>query len=411
MKTKFAIGVLLFAALAVGQATKPAAKNPAPSGTAPTKSEAARKPADTAKPAGNTAAPGLPSRATAESFIHHEFGWDPQLKLTVKDVKWSPAATVAEIDVHAETPTGPGDRAIYVTSDHKNAIAGQMLPFGGQPGVKPTEAQVDAFVKQITANSPGLTWTVLEVKPNALDNLTEVTVVLTNAQGQRGGQRFWVTPDGQHVLLGENGPFGADPFAAARAELTNGINGPSKGPATATILLVEFGDLECPSCKAAVPIVERLLKEVPNSRLVFQQFPLTQIHHWAYKAAQFGDCIARQNNGAYWKFMDAVYGVQEDISGHVESSDPNKKPDLSYAEQKLTELAGQSGMNGKQIATCAADPSTSNRVDRSMELGKHMQVTGTPTLFINGRKIQTLGSMPYDSLKRLVEFMGSPAAR
>jgi protein-disulfide isomerase len=46
-----------------------------------------------------------------------------------------------------------------------------------------------------------------------------------------------------------------------------------------------------------------------------------------------------------------------------------------------------------------------------MELGKHMQVTGTPTLFINGRKIQTLGSMSYDSLKRLVEFTGSPAAR
>jgi protein-disulfide isomerase len=411
MKTKFAIGVLLFAALAVGQGTKPAARNPVPSGNASTKSEAARKPADAAKPAGNTAAPGLPSRATAESFLQHAFGWDPQLKLTLKDVKWSPAATVAEIDVHAETPKGPVESAIYVTSDHKNTIAGQMFPFGGQPGLKPTEAQVNAFVKQITANSPGLTWTVLEVKPNALDNLTEVTVVLTNAQGQRGAQRFWVTPDGQHVLLGENGPFGADPFAAARAELTKGINGPSKGPATAPILLVEFGDLECPSCKAAVPIVERLLKEVPNSRLVFQQFPLTQIHHWAYKAAQFGDCIARQNNGAYWKFMDAVYGAQEDISGHVESSDPNKKPDLNYAEQKLTELAGQSGMNGKQIAACAVDPATSARVDRSMELGKHMQVTGTPTLFINGRRIQTLGSMPYDALKRLVEFMGSPAAR
>ena len=110
------------------------------------------------------------------------FGWDETMKISVKDIKASEAPGVSEIDVHAETPKGPGDSAIFVTSDQKNAIAGRMFPFAGQPGVKPTNEQIDAFVKQMTAGSPGITWNVFEVKPNAVGNLTEVTVFLTNAQ-------------------------------------------------------------------------------------------------------------------------------------------------------------------------------------------------------------------------------------
>jgi len=328
MKTTLTTGVLLIAAMVFAQATKPAPSKSAPS----SKTGASTQKASTPK----TGPAGLPSRATVDSFLHYVFGWEPEVKLTVKEIKASPAPSLAEIDVHAETPKGPGDTAVFVTSDHKNAIAGQMFPFSGQPGAKPTNDQIDAFVKQMTAASPGLTSSVLEVKPNALANLTEVTVVLSNPQGQRGAQRFWVTPEGQHAVVGDVTPFGATPFAAARAELAKGITGPSRGPATSSIQLVEFGDLECPACKAAAPTIDRLTKDIPNSRLVFQQFPLVQIHHWAYKAAQFGDCVARQNNDAFWKFMDAVYGAHEDISSHVEPNDPNKKPDLTYAEQKLT---------------------------------------------------------------------------
>jgi len=51
-------------------------------------------------------------------------------------------------------------------------------------------------------------------------------------------------------------------------------------------------------------------------------------------------------------------------------------------------------MNGKQIAACAADPATANRIDRSMELGKKMEVGSTPTLFVNGRRITNVGGMP-----------------
>lgn len=392
---KRVIVILFTAGLALGQAAKPAAKTPA-------KSAVAKKPASA-----TTTAAGLPTRATVQSFLTHMFGWDTDMKFQIKEIKESDAAGIAEIVVHADTPKGSGDSPIFVTRDRRNAVAGQMLPFPGSGGGKPTNQQIDAFMRDMTAKNPGITWTVAEIKSDDLSDLTGVTVVLANPQGQRGAQKFWVTPDDAHALIGDPGPFGADPFAAARAELAGKTTGPSQGAATPKITMVEFGDLECPSCKAAAPTIEKLVKEVPASKLIFQQFPLTSIHHWAFKAAEFATCVADQNNGAFWKFADAVFAAQEDISSHVESTDPTKKPDLTYAEQKLTQLASDAGMNGKQIAACAELKTTADRVQRSMDLGKKMNVTGTPTLFVNGRRVMNIAGLPFDKLKQMVAFSGT----
>ncbi|MGH9524703.1 MAG: DsbA family protein [Terriglobales bacterium] len=399
---KIVLLLMMIAGLAWGQAAKPGSKAATAHSPAAAKSAAQEK---------QGAAAGLPSHATVQSFLEHVFGWNPQMKFAIKEIKPSPAPGIAEIVVHADTPNRSGDNSIFVTSGHHFAIAGQMVPFGGSASQKPTNEQIDAFMRQMTASNPGITWTVAELKPDDVANLTGVVVVLSNPQGQRGAQRFWVTPDGGHALLGDVSPFGADPFAAARAELTGAVNGPWTGPTTPKITMVEFGDLECPSCKAAAPVIERLVKEVPGSRLIFQQFPLVTIHHWAYTAAAFSTCVAEKNNDSFWKFADLVFGAQEDISSHVESADPNKKPDLTYAEQKLTQLATDAGMNGKQIAECAAGKPATERVDHSMALGKKMEVTGTPTLFVNGRRVLNITGMPFDQLKQIVEFSGTPQGK
>ena len=75
-----------------------------------------------------------------------------------------------------------------------------------------------------------------------------------------------------------------------------------------------------------------------------------------------------------------------------------------HSRRPLTEKVACAGGNVKALAACAASPATAGRVDASLELGKSLDVTGTPTLFINGRKISNVGGMPYDVLKQLVEF-------
>jgi protein-disulfide isomerase len=358
----------------------------------------------TAKPkaAADAGASSLPSKATVESFLRHMFGFESNVSWTITAIKPSLSAGIAEIDLNLNSAKNSGERRLFVLAGQKHAIAGDMVPFPGE-GARPSDAAINTFVRQMTGGAnPGITWSISEVKPAAVFGLTQVTVLVNTAKGG-GSVAFLVTPDGKHALLGELMPFGADPFAANRAKLQKGLNGPARGPVSAPVTIVEFADLQCPACKAALPTVQKLLADAPKARFVFQQFPLTQVHHWAFRAAEYGECVNQQNPAAFWKFVDAVYGAQEQITGETNNSDDAGKK----AEPKLKQLASAAGVDANKVAACADQPATSERVKQSMELGKQLEVTGTPTIFIGGRKINNLGQTPPEQLKRIAEFMAT----
>ena len=255
--------------------------------------------------------------------------------------------------------------------------------------ILPSEATVDSFLHATFGYDPQLTWKISSIVPAPVPGLAEVSVVLASPQGQQLS-RFFVTADGAHALTGDIIPFGAQPFAPARKALEKGITGPTRGPKDAPATIVEFGDLQCPACKAAQPAIETLMAAEPNVRLVFQNFPL-EMHNWAAKGAAYADCVGRASNEAFWKFVSKTYETQADITAE-------------NADEKLTAIADGAGVKGADIAACAAAPDTKARVDASVALGKSMEVTSTPTLFINGRRIGNVSQIPADVLKQLVEF-------
>jgi protein-disulfide isomerase len=275
-------------------------------------------------------------------------------------------------------------------------VSAQQKPVASQPAAKttsaanqPSEETVKAFMEQMFGYDPSVSWEVLGIKPSVIPGISEVSVLLKNPQGQQN-TKLYVGADGQHAMIGEIIPFGSKPFSAARTALEKGTNGPARGPADAPVILVEFSDLQCPHCKEAQPIIDKLMSEEKNARLVFQNFPL-QSHDWAAKAAAYADCIARNSSEASWKFVQSTYDAQSDILA-------------SNADEKLAALADKSGAKGSEVAACAAKPETASRVEHSVTLGKAVGVTATPTLFINGRKVANVTGLPYDVLKQLVEF-------
>jgi protein-disulfide isomerase len=253
----------------------------------------------------------------------------------------------------------------------------------------PSEAVVDAFLHQQFGYQSDITWKIASIKPSPIEGLAEVNVVLANGQGQQIS-RFYVAPDGLHAVVGDIIPFGAKPFDPAKKALEKGITGPSKGPKDAPVTIVEFGDLQCPACKAAQPTIETLVAAEPNARFVFQNFPL-EIHNWAAKGAAYADCVGRASNDAFWKFVSNTYETQSDITAE-------------NADEKLTALADGAGVKGSDIAACAAKPETKAHVDASIALGKSVDVTGTPTVFINGRKLGSLDPRMSDVYKNLADF-------
>jgi len=256
----------------------------------------------------------------------------------------------------------------------------------------PSETTIDSFLQQQFGYEKDLSWKIQGIRPTGIAGLAEVNVVLANQQGQQM-MRFFVAPDGQHALAGEIIPFGAKPFDPAKKILEKGISGPERGPKDSPVTIVEFGDLQCPACKAAQPTIEQLVAAEPTARFVFQNFPL-DIHNWAAKGAAYADCVGRASNDAFWKFISKTYETQSDITAE-------------NADEKLTALADGAGVKGSEIAACAAKPETKKNVEASIALGKKVDVTGTPTLYINGRKVGSFNPQLLDIYKSLVEFAAS----
>src|SRR4051794_23113223 len=143
----------------------------------------------------------------------------------------------------------------------------------------PSEATVNDFLKHMFGWNQNLAFKIADIKPSEAPGIAQVTVVFNTPEGQ-AVQKIYVTSDEHYAFSGELVPFGADPFAAARADL-KAVNGPVHGPADATVTIVEFGDLQCPACKKAQENLNKLMGEEPKAKLIFQNFPLEQIHKWA----------------------------------------------------------------------------------------------------------------------------------
>jgi protein-disulfide isomerase len=255
----------------------------------------------------------------------------------------------------------------------------------------PSEATVNLFLKKMFGWNQELSWKVAEIKPSEAAGVSQVAVVFNTPRGSQV-VRFYITADQKYAFMADLLPFGADPFGETRQEL-KAANGPSHGPQDAAVTIVEFGDLECPACKAAQPNMTKLLEEEPKARLIFQNYPLEQIHKWALPAAKYLDCLGRQNNEAVWKFIATTYEHQSEINEQ-------------NVDQTLKGYVKDSGGDPDAVAACVAKPETEKRVRESIALAEKLDVTSTPTFFINGRRLVgfSTNGTPYDAVKAMVDY-------
>lgn len=276
----------------------------------------------------------------------------------------------------------------------------------------PSRELTEAYFKRLFGYDPAVDVKVLNIGPSPIAELSEVTIVFITPEGQQAG-KWYVSKDLKHVIAGgEMLPFGADPFAEMRTKLASSVFGPSKGPADSKMLIVEFADLECPACKEAAPLMDRLRTDFPQARFVFQSFPLPQ-HPWAMNAASYLDCIGRANQDQAFTFIDTVFTHQKEIEDAVRKTDASGKTtvdDAAVAEQ-LRQYTTMAGADAAKVEACAATQETSERITRSQLLGKDVGVNSTPTLFLNGRRIGNPRAEQYDALKGLVTYEAEQAGK
>ena len=241
-----------------------------------------------------------------------------------------------------------------------------------EASVTPAEidARVEHFLREYYAWGPAYGVTAEAPKPSLVPGLYEVPVKITY-QGQTDGALVYVTQDGHYVFRGIINSLLGDPFAANMKKLDTAHH-PHEGPAKACVKVAEFFDFECPHCLAAYKALQQIEPRYPQVQFTFINFPLTEIHPWAMTAALAAQCVYEQKPSAYLQMQKLIFDNQNDIT-----------PDNAY--NKLVGFATQAGLNSQDVQACIASPATQKTVDADIALGQQLNVTSTPTLFVNGR--------------------------
>lgn len=268
---------------------------------------------------------------------------------------------------------------------------------GNFTAVTPTRAEVESFLKTSWGYDPNRVWQVHGIEKTAAPGVSKVTIYVAEKSGgqQIATLNFFVTPDGHHLVTQDAVlDFGAKPFENNYRSLQERATGPSRGAAGKQFELVEFADFQCPHCKDAQPVAEKLLQDFPQAHFVFENFPLVNIHPEAYKAAAWGACVAQQGNSeAFFKYADSVFAAQNELAGQG-------------ADQALRNAATAAGADPDKIAACADSPAGKSAVDASMRLGQELNVNLTPTIFIDGRAVPML-DVSYEQLKTIIAYQFS----
>jgi protein-disulfide isomerase len=263
----------------------------------------------------------------------------------------------------AQTPSAPPPAS-------PTPAAQSSAPSVAKPG--PLEDKVDKYLRNVYAWGPQYEIKLGPTKPSPIPDLLEIPVTV-GLNGQSDTAIVYVSKDGKFIFRGELSDMSVDPQAETRSKLHPGTS-PSMGPTDAKITLIEFADFECPSCRQLDRALRDLLPKHPEIRLVYKDFPLTTIHPWAMTASLAGQCTAQQNPASFWKIHDIIFDSQDLITP-------------SNVWEKMADFANQIGLNVETFRACMANPDTTHEIEKTTAEAQDLNVTGTPTIFVNGRRI------------------------
>lgn len=194
---------------------------------------------------------------------------------------------------------------------------------------------------------------------------------------------FWPSRQAAPALVLPAATGGQESTAPAIVKVSS-AGRPARGPADAKVTLVAFLDYECPFCgrdfRDTYPLIEQHYGS--KIRYVVRNFPLTTIHPYAEKAAQAAECARAQ--GQFWPYHDWLFRHQGA---------------LQVAE--LKDYARRLGLDGLAFDRCLDSGREAGEIRRDIAAGTAAGVTGTPTFFVNGRRI--VGAVPYATMATTID--------
>jgi protein-disulfide isomerase len=254
--------------------------------------------------------------------------------------------------------------------------------------------RVEILIRDKANVSPEFEMSVGPRMKSEIPGFDKISVTFTSDGKASKPAVFLLSEDGKTLAQFSKFDIGADP----KNWIPLGERPARGGPANAPVVIVGFDDLECPYCAKmhaqVFPALEaRYGKQV---RIVYRDYPLTQIHPWAMRAAIDVNCAADQSTDAYWNLVDYIHAHAGEMGGDEKS--------LAKANDALDKLTRDEGQKQKlkmdELNACIAKQDD-GAVKSSMAMGEDLGLGETPVLFVNGEKLE--GALPVEYLFRIID--------
>ena len=251
--------------------------------------------------------------------------------------------------------------------------------------------------------------TVGAPKPSEFPGYDAITVSMSDGEKKKDYE-FLLSKDGKTLARLTKFDITKDPFQETMSKIDT-TGRPVRGNKDAKVTIVNYDDFECPFCARMHEAILGVLKQYGDQvKVIYKDYPLSEIHPWADRAAVDSDCLALQSGDAYWDLADTLHGNQPAITGPKEEH--RTVPGMKEAVDKVTlDIGRKHNLNVDQLQACVKDQSQTSTLRKSVAEANGLDVTATPTMFVNGERLEgAVGEAALiDVIKKHLQDQGSSA--
>lgn len=233
------------------------------------------------------------------------------------------------------------------------------------------------------------------LKASEFPNYDSLQVTLNNSERKQQID-FLLSKDRNQLIRVTKIDLTKDPYAEIMKKI-NTDGRPTRGNKDAKVVAVNYDDFECPYCsRMHQTLFPEIVKEYGDRVLfIYKDFPLTEIHPWAVHAAVNANCLAAQNNDAYWDYADYLHANRKEVDSAQGSSGR-----FAVLDKLAVDQGQKHNVDSAKLQACIK-AQNEDAVRASMKEADGLGVSATPTLFINGQKID--GAVPVPELRAALD--------
>jgi protein-disulfide isomerase len=223
--------------------------------------------------------------------------------------------------------------------------------------------------------------------PKPSDMAGYETVVVTISDGEKSKDYdFLLSKDGTTLARLTKFDITKDPYAETMAKIDT-TGRPVRGNKDAKVTIVNFDDFECPFCAHMHAALLDVLKQYGDKvKVIYKDFPLSEIHPWADRAAVDSNCLAVQNADAYWDFADYMHANQASITGKEQHRTVGGMKDA--VDNVTLDIGRKHSLNVDQLQSCIKNQAETATLKKSETEASTLSIDATPTMFINGERLE-----------------------